>query len=45
MTEAPKDEHHWAAGVGMAWEHFQLDFAIDYSDTVVTISSWGIVKF
>lgn len=38
-------EWHGSAGMGLAWEHFQLDFAFDVSDPVITLSVSGGVSF
>jgi len=40
-----KDQLHGSAGLGVAWKHFQFDFALDVSDPVVTLSISGIFSF
>ncbi len=44
-TRIGKGETHWSSGVGFRWTHFQLDFAFDVSDPVITMSVSGIVSF
>ena len=39
------DEIHLTAGVGLAFDRFQLDFAIDFSDLVDTASLSAIYHF
>ena len=39
------DEIHYSAGLGMAFESFQIDAAIDISDRVDTFSLSGVVRF
>ncbi len=45
LLPAGDDEIHVAAGVGVAVERFQIDFAFDYSDQVSTASLSAILNF
>jgi hypothetical protein len=44
-SQIDRDEFHASGGLGVAWTHFQLDFALDVSDPVVTLSISGIFSF
>lgn len=44
-TRVGNSETHTSSGVGLRWDHFQLDFAFDVSDPIVTLSISGIVSF
>ena len=39
------DEVHFSAGAGIAFRHFQLDFGVDLSDPVKTVSLSAIFSF
>ena len=39
------DEVHFSAGVGVAFRNFQLDFGVDLSDPVKTVSLSAIFSF
>jgi long-subunit fatty acid transport protein len=40
-----KDQIHYAAGLGLALERFQIDLAVDFADTVDTVSLSAIYSF
>jgi len=40
-----QDEMHYAAGLGLAMENFQLDLAADFADRVDTLSLSAIYSF
>lgn len=40
-----KDQMHYAAGLGLALERFQIDLAVDFADTVDTVSLSAIYNF
>jgi long-subunit fatty acid transport protein len=39
------DEMHYAAGLGVATQHFQVDLAVDFADRVDTVSLSAIYNF
>ena len=43
--EEDRTRYHGAAGLGVAWRHFQLDLAIDASSDVFTFSASGMYVF
>lgn len=40
-----EDDMHYAAGLGIAWQHFQVDLALDVADRVDTVSLSAIYSF
>jgi len=44
-SRVDRDEFHASAGLGIAWRHVQLDFALDVSDPVITLSVSSIFSF
>ena len=45
LFQPGEDEVHFAVGMGMAFESFQIDLAADFSDLVDTFSLSGIYSF
>lgn len=45
LFSAGDDEIHWSAGLGWAFETFQVDFAFDTSDIQTTASVSGVYRF
>jgi len=45
MLPRGEDEMHYAAGLGIVMQHFQIDFAADFGDRVDTLSLSAIYDF
>ncbi len=45
LLPAANDETHYTAGLGIAMERFQIDFAVDFADRADTVSLSAIYSF
>ena len=45
LLQPGEDEMHYAAGLGVAMQHFQIDLALDFADRVDTVSLSAIYNF